>query len=137
MTAVWTVGKMPCIATIRASTGNWSQEHDNPAVLRALRSIVRSLQTIIPPCSCNLSSLYIILELIEIKVYEIKTDVHPKQLSLSCTASKNLYCIFSITKVVSQVETHNVVIQFPRLQLFHVLQEQNIGHMLLNLSLLL
>lgn len=50
-----------------------------------------------------------------------------------------IYIAFFILqmKVVSQVETHNVVTQFPRLQLLQVLQEQNIGHMLVNLSLLL
>lgn len=50
-----------------------------------------------------------------------------------------IYIAFFILqkKVVSQVETHNVITQFPRLQLLQVLQEQNIGHMLVNLSLLL
>lgn len=50
-----------------------------------------------------------------------------------------IYIAFFILqkKVVSQVETHNVVTQFPRLQLLQVLQEQNIGHMLVNLFLLL
>ena len=31
LNAVWTVGKMPGNAIIRASTGNWSQEYGQPS----------------------------------------------------------------------------------------------------------
>ena len=70
MTTVWTVGKIPSNATIGASTGNWFQEYDNPAELRALEEHGVVFANNPPSSSYKLYFLKIALELIEMKGYE-------------------------------------------------------------------
>ena len=61
---------MPDHATIRASTGNWFQEYDNPPVLRVLEEHGAGSGNNPPLSSCSLSSLKTALQLIELKGYE-------------------------------------------------------------------